>query len=78
MPRNIYRDLEPEGVLARKLKEHDRLLQELKSMLLVVGSYTTAGRPAAGTAGRIILNTTTSKLNIDTGTAWVHADGTAA
>lgn len=43
-------------------------------------SYTTAGRPSAATAGAggAIWNTTTSKINVSTGAAWVHADGSAA
>ena len=43
-------------------------------------SYTTAGRPTAATAGAggAIWNTTTSKINVSTGAAWVLADGTAA
>jgi hypothetical protein len=45
---------------------------------LVLESYTSGTRPAASTAGRVILNTTTSQINIDTGAAWVLADGTAA
>ncbi len=39
--------------------------------------YDDAGRPAAGTAGRVIYNTTDSNLNIDNGTNWVLPDGTA-
>lgn len=44
----------------------------------VLPSYTTSGRPSASLAGRAIWNTTTSKINIDTGSAWVLADGTSA
>jgi hypothetical protein len=43
-------------------------------------SYTTGARPSAASAGQggAIWNTTTSKINISTGAAWVLADGTAA
>jgi hypothetical protein len=44
----------------------------------VLPVYTTGGRPSASTAGRVIFNSTTSRLNIDTGSAWVLADGTSA
>ena len=39
-------------------------------------SYSDAQRPAAGTAGRVIFNTTDSNLNIDDGTNWILPDGT--
>lgn len=35
-----------------------------------------AGRPSAGTAGRIFFNTTDGQLNIDDGTNWTLPDGT--
>lgn len=35
-----------------------------------------AGRPAAGTAGRVFFNTTDGNLNIDDGTNWILPDGT--
>jgi len=35
-----------------------------------------AGRPAAGTAGRLFFNTTDGNLNIDDGTNWILPDGT--
>lgn len=35
-----------------------------------------AGRPAAGTAGRVFFNTDDGNLNIDTGAAWILPDGT--
>ena len=44
----------------------------------VLRSYSSGTRPAASLAGRTIWNTTTGKINIDTGAAWVLADGTAA
>lgn len=44
----------------------------------VIRSYSSGTRPAASIAGRAIWNTTTGKINIDTGAAWVLADGTAA
>lgn len=44
----------------------------------VIRSFSSGTRPAASIAGRTIWNTTTSKINIDTGAAWVLADGTAA
>lgn len=43
---------------------------------LVVQSYNDAGRPAAGTAGRIIFNTDDGQLNVDDGTNWTLPDGT--
>lgn len=43
---------------------------------LIVQSYTDGTRPAAGTAGRIIFNTTDGQLNIDDGTNWTLPDGT--
>lgn len=43
---------------------------------LVVQSYTDGTRPVAGTAGRIIFNTTDGQLNIDNGTNWTLPDGT--
>jgi hypothetical protein len=39
--------------------------------------YTDATRPAAGTAGRMIYNSTDGNLNIDNGTNWILPDGTA-
>jgi hypothetical protein len=33
--------------------------------------FNDANRPTAGIAGRVIYNTTTSKINLDTGSAWV-------
>lgn len=54
----------------------DRRSEGLSDVLLP--TYTTGARPAASTAGRVIFNTTTSKINIDTGAAWVLADGTSA
>lgn len=41
-----------------------------------VGVFTDAGRPAAGTAGRIIFNSDDGQLNIDDGTNWTLPDGT--
>lgn len=38
--------------------------------------YSDGTRPAAGVQGRVIYNTTDSKLNIDTGAAWTLPDGT--
>jgi len=52
------------------------------SSQLTVGSYLTvfvtndAGRGAAGTAGRVIFNTTDGQLNIDDGANWTLPDGT--
>lgn len=43
---------------------------------LRVPVYDDAGRPAAGTAGRVIFNTTDGQLNIDDGTNWTLPDGT--
>jgi hypothetical protein len=43
----------------------------------VAKSYSDATRPTPGTAGRVIYNTTDSKLNIDNGTTWTLPDGTA-
>ena len=46
---------------------------------VVFERFAAAGRPAAaGNAGRAIVNTDTGKLNISDGSAWFHADGTAA
>lgn len=45
---------------------------------LVLQSYSSGARPSAGTAGRAIWNTTTGKVNFDTGSGWTLADGTAA
>jgi hypothetical protein len=42
---------------------------------LVLESYTDGTRPAAGTAGRVIWNTTTGIPNYDTGSKWVDAAG---
>lgn len=39
--------------------------------------FTTAGRPAAATAGRVIYDSDLAKLILDTGAAWVNVDGTA-
>ncbi len=44
----------------------------------VLRNFSSGTRPAASIAGRTIWNTTTGKINIDTGAAWVLADGTAA
>ena len=44
---------------------------------LVVQSYNDAGRPTAGTAGRIIFNTDDGQLNIDDGAQWTLPDGSA-
>lgn len=43
---------------------------------LLLNVYTDATRPAAGTAGRIIFNSTDGNLNIDDGTNWKLPDGT--
>lgn len=47
------------------------------SQWMAIGVYTDATRPAAGTAGRMIFNSTDGNLNIDTGTGWILPDGTA-
>jgi hypothetical protein len=44
--------------------------------MLLIGVYSDASRPAAGTAGRMIFNTTDGNLNIDDGTNWILPDGT--
>jgi len=44
---------------------------------LTVGVFSDATRGAAGTAGRVIFNTTDANLNIDDGTNWILPDGTA-
>lgn len=44
--------------------------------LLTVGVYSDGTRPSAGTAGRVIFNTTDGNLNIDDGTNWILPDGT--
>lgn len=41
-------------------------------------SYTTAGRPAAGQAGRLIWNTDEGKVQQDNGSAWVNVGTTGA
>jgi hypothetical protein len=46
------------------------------NMVLHFPVYDDAGRPAAGTAGRVIYNTTDGNLNIDNGTNWILPDGT--
>lgn len=38
--------------------------------IIKVGTFTTAGRPAAGTAGRIAFDTDLGKLIVDNGSAW--------
>jgi len=43
---------------------------------LGLGTYNDAGRPAAGTAGRVIFNTDDGQLNIDDGANWTLPDGT--
>jgi hypothetical protein len=43
---------------------------------IVVPGYDNAGRPAAGTAGRVIWNTDDVNMNFDTGAAWILPDGT--
>lgn len=43
---------------------------------LVVEVTNDGGRGAAGTAGRVIFNTTDGNLNIDDGTNWILPDGT--
>lgn len=43
---------------------------------LLLGVFSDANRPAAGTAGRVIFNTTDGNLNIDNGTNWTLPDGT--
>lgn len=43
---------------------------------LQVEAYSDATRPASGTAGRVIFNTTDGNLNIDNGTNWILPDGT--
>lgn len=48
----------------------------LKAASFFAVPYTDGTRPAAGTAGRIIFNTTDGKLNIDNGTNWTLPDGT--
>lgn len=44
--------------------------------MLTIGVYADGSRPAAGTAGRVIFNTTDANLNIDDGTNWILPDGT--
>ncbi len=44
--------------------------------ILVARSFNDAGRPSAGTAGRVIFNTDDGQLNIDDGTNWTLPDGT--
>ena len=44
--------------------------------ILLAKSYSNAGRPSAGTAGRVIFNTDDGQLNIDTGSVWTLPDGT--
>ena len=44
--------------------------------MLTIGVYNDGSRPAAGTAGRMIFNTTDGNLNIDDGTNWILPDGT--
>jgi len=43
---------------------------------LTIDLFTDATRGAAGTAGRIIFNSTDANLNIDDGTNWILPDGT--
>ncbi len=45
---------------------------------LGVPAYVGTHRPTPGKPGRIIFNTTSKKLNIDDGTAWMLPDGTPA
>lgn len=46
------------------------------TQMLTIGVYADGSRPAAGTAGRVIFNTTDGNLNIDDGTNWILPDGT--
>lgn len=41
-------------------------------------SYSNASRPAFGRPGRVVFNTDSGKLNVDTGTGWTLPDGTPA
>lgn len=43
---------------------------------LLMGVFSDANRGSAGTAGRVIFNTTDNNLNIDDGTNWILPDGT--
>jgi len=43
---------------------------------MTMGVFADGNRPAAGTAGRVIFNTTDGNLNIDDGTNWILPDGT--
>ncbi len=43
-----------------------------------MGTYDDTTRPTAGTAGRIIYNTTDGNLNIDTGADWILPNGDSA
>ena len=72
-----------EGNLELKIREFiDALSNRLtvtENMLdgnLVLHVYTDATRPAARTEGRMIYNSDTGQLNIDTGSDWTLPDGT--
>jgi len=49
---------------------------KIRSDVLEVPVHDDTTRPAPGTAGRIIFNTTDGNLNIDDGTNWILPDGT--
>lgn len=67
-----YSNIELSEVTVRNLERFDG------NGDLVLQGYPTAGRPAAGTKGRLIFNTTTNRLNVDIGTGWTTPDGAAA
>lgn len=66
------------GIPSRSALLH---LTQLAAPLIVPGPqipvYSDTTRPAAGRPGYTIFNTTDGKLNIDTGSGWTLADGTA-
>ncbi len=51
-------------------------LVTLREREILSNIYTDTSRPAAGTIGKVIFNTTDGQLNIDDGTNWTLPDGT--
>ncbi len=60
----------------REIEQRLALLESIEGFDDVFRTYTDATRGAAGSAGRVIYNSTDGKLNIDNGTNWTLPDGT--
>lgn len=68
--------LYPEADNGINLGSTARRFQQAHVGTLHLSVFTDATRPAAGTAGRVIFNSTDGNLNIDNGTNWVLPNGT--